>query len=1184
MRTYALCAKNLVFFATVILLPELSPGQVLALFPKSRPVKSAGTQNQGSRPLYLVLTEMAKRYKVKFNYDPDLIGSQMVSVEKSSLNNPDPEVVLNQILKPLDLSFEKVQKNDYIIFPDKKRTKESDSKSQLNLIEGIHIESSLATTTIQANPATTRAITLSTVSGTVTSGDTGEPLPGVSVSLKGTTQGAITDKDGKYSLNIPSGQENGILVFSSIGYLSEEIPLNNNTIIDIKLATDVKSLGEVVVIGYGTQKKESVTGAISSVTSKDLEHVHGSTVSATLAGKIPGASFRMADGRPGAWATVQVRNLGDPLYVIDGIQKDAGQFNNLSPNDIESMTVLKDASASVYGSRAANGVVIVTTKRGKAGSSNTINVDAYYGWQNWTRFPKTVNAAEWMTGKVEADINGSVFHTTDITPEELAKWQAGTEKGYQSFDWYKFIVKPNAPQSSININATGGSDKINYYLSLTRLDQSSVLGREFTFARTNIQSNIDAKISNRFKVGVQINGRIETRDQPGVPGSDDYWAPRFALFRNRPTERPYANDNPKYVADIGHNDTNWGIMNKAISGYWREDWRVLQSNFTGEYQLPLKGLVAKGMYSYYIADKVMNGHEYTYDAYTYDAQKDEYIRTGGSTNPWRERGVNKVLEKVVQGQLLYNNTFGKHTVGGTFVVERIERNELESWVHSVPQTNALPILQFSDMDTYDDKDEVQARIGYVGRFTYNYADKYFLEIAGRRDASWKFAPTKRWGVFPSVSAGWRISEEGFFKNLDWNVLSDLKLRASYGELGDDNINMGINADDRRFIRYPMYIPGYRYATSRVILDGQVVTGARDKGVPITNLSWFTSKITDIGLDYAFLNGRITGAVDYFYRKRTGLRERKYDILVPSEIGYSLPEENVNTDAQIGGEISALYSGKINQVTFSVGGNISYSRSRAISSYKPRFGNSWDRYRGSNEDRWSGTYWGYEVIGQFQSQAQINDYDVNIDGEGNKTLLPGDLIYKDVNGDGVINGDDERPIGYARDKNPIVNYGLSLSAAWKGFDLRADFSGGTMYSYNRQYEMRVAYQNTGNLLKELYDDRWHRADPYNIDSEWIPGKYPALRFNDGRHSNYRNSTFWLTNVKYLRLRTMEIGYSIPKALTDKIKIQRARIYVNTYNLFSIDNVRHLGVDPEIMDENGLQYPQSKLVNIGVNLSF
>lgn len=1011
--------------------------------------------------------------------------------------------------------------------------------------------------------------------------DQGKPLPGVTVVAKGTTKGTITDMDGNFSLTVDAGVS--ALIFSFVGMETSEVEIGNQQVINIVMRESSIGLEEVVAIGYGVQKKESLTGAISGVTAEELERVHSTTLSGALAGKIAGVSFRMPDGRPGASATIQIRNMGDPLYVIDGIQKDAGQFNNLSPNDIESISVLKDASAAIYGVRAANGVVVVTTKRGKKGTKNTINVDAYTGWQNWSRFPETVDAYEWMLGKAYAEMN--LDGHTNITQEELDKWKVGTEPGYQSFDWYDFIIKPNSPQTSINVSTSGGSEKINYYLSVTRLDQTSVLGREFTFGRTNVQSNIDAQITDRIKVGASINGRIETRDNPGVPGGDDYWAPRFALFRNRPTERPYANDNPEYINNIGHMAENWGLLTKEKSGYWTEDWRVLQMNFNGEYDVPIDGLSIKGTYSYYIADRLMNGHEYTYEAYSYFPETDEYRVTFSMQNPWRERGTHKVFETVLQGQINYAKDFGKHSVAATFVNERIERRDLDVWVHAVPKTNALPLIQFPDMDTYNDSDDESARIGYIGRFNYNYANKYYLELAGREDASWKFVSDKRWGFFPSGSVGWRITEENFAKNLLGDSSFDLKLRASYGELGDDNINMGINSDDPRFIGNFAYLTGYDYASQAVVMDGEIITGARDRGVPISSVGWFTSKITDIGADYSFMNGKLNGSVDYFYRKRTGLRGRKYDILVPELVGYDLPEENVESDATMGAEFSISYDGNFGDFVYAVGGNVSYARNKFLESYKPRFGNSWDHYRNSMEDRWTGTYWGYEVVGQFESFEQINSWPINNDGNGNRDMLPGDLIYKDINEDGVINHFDERPIGFPRDRNPILNFGFNLAAQYKGFDLKADFSGGSYYSYNQNWEMRWPYQNTGNLLRQFYDDRWHREDPFDLNSEWISGRYPALRFNTGWHNNYnKQSTFWLTNARYIRLRTLEIGYTVPESFVAKVGMQKVRFYVNSYNLFSLDNLKKLGVEPEVMDENGLQYPQNSMVNIGVNLSF
>lgn len=1020
------------------------------------------------------------------------------------------------------------------------------------------------------------------ISGTVAD-TTGQTLIGVAVKVKSAAGGATTDVNGRFTVTAPN--TNSVLIFTYIGYQTLEVPLNGQTTLNVRLQSSNATLQDVVVTGFGSQKKESVTGSISAVTSKDIERVHaGTTVSTTLAGKLPGLTFRMAEGRPGAGASIQIRNMGRPLYVIDGIQQDEGQFNNIAPNDIENISILKDASAAIYGVLGANGVVVVTTKKGSG--ETRINVDANYGMQNWTRFPKVVNNSyDYMLYRAEAEINR--FGSTNITQSELDKYRIGTEPGYQSFEWRDYVLKSNnnAPLSTVNVNFTGGSDKFNYYVSATNFYQNSQLGKEYEFKRNNIQSNVSAKVANGLKVSLNINGRIETRENPGVPGGDDYFLARFAVLRNKPTERPYANDNPDYLNTISNNESNYAFLNKKTSGTYRSDWRVIQTNFNAEYQIPgIKGLIAKGVYSYYYADNLVNNHEYTYDTYTYQPNNGTYLRTGGSNNPWREREQIKNINTTAQLQLNYNNTFGKHTVGGLLVAERLELHNLRNWLHAIPTSNNLPLIYFQTVDTYDDSDNTDRRVGYIARFNYSYDNRYYAEFSGRRDASYLFAPDQRVGYFPGGSVGWRITQEPFMKSLlgNSNILSDLKFRASYGVLGDYR-----NPYDSNSTVVPpfAFLPGYNYNSGSAVLGGNVIVGASDKGTLIRTLSWTKSKIFDVGADFAFLNNRLTGTVDYFYRKRTGLPAARIDRLVPSELGYGLPAENLESDAQYGEELALNYNGNIGKLRFNVGGNIAYTRSKTVDRYNPTYFNSWDKYRNSQENRFRNIDWGQQVIGQFESQEQINNYPVNIDGKGNSSLIPGDLIYKDQNGDGKIDGYDERPIGFGYGQQPNINFGFTLGASYKNIDFRADFSGASGYTWFQNWETRWAFQNDGNL-NSIFEDRWHRANPFDVNSAWIPGKYPANRYNPGTsHSNYdRNSTYWLHNITYLRARTIEIGYSLPASILTKVHIRRARVYVNGYNMFSFDNMKQYSLDPETIDDNGLQFPQSRVLSFGVNLSF
>ncbi|MCH7408273.1 TonB-dependent receptor [Belliella sp. DSM 111904] len=1017
-----------------------------------------------------------------------------------------------------------------------------------------------------------------TVRGVVVSGTDQEQIPGVSVLVKGTTIGVATDIDGAFTINVPD--ENSVLIFSFVGYKSQEVQVGSRSLINITLEEDLSSLEEVVVVGYGTQTKATVTGAIGEVRKEDLALTPSVTTGEALVGRVQGVTFRQGDARPGSSVSLQIRNMGQPLYVIDGIPSEAGQFNNLGQNDIESISILKDGAAAIYGMRAANGVVIVTTKRGKMNTKPQININSYYGAQNFTRFPRPANAYQFVRAQVESDVN--LTGTTSWTPDELERWRLGEEPGYQSTDYYDFIMRPNVPQYNLNASAAGGSEGVKYFFSVNHLNQDALL-EDFNFRRTNFQSNIEMSLTDGLTVGAQISGRLETRDFAGVPGLDDYFNPFLSVFAMWPTERPYANDNPNYVnADVHNINVNPATYRRDITGFNVEEWRSMRGNFFAEYDFGF-GLTAKGTYSYTFTNLDFDGFEYTYDAYRYDEETDTYLTRPewGNQNPWRERRKRNIQERVAQFQLDYNKSWNGHNLQGVLGYERWDNQQHYMVVHTVPPNNYIPIMSFADQDVLIDEIFEEAREGYFGRLNYNYREKYLVELIARYDGSFLFAPGSRFGFFPSASVGWRLSDERFMEGLKGNWLENLKIRASIGQMGSDRLL------NNSFLVNPFsYFAGYDFragAGGSAVLDGSLVQGVDPRGLPITTLSWIVNTNQNIGIDMSLFRGKVNASFDAFARKRTGLPAARYDVLLPNEVGYGLPAENLESDVQKGIEGMVGFNGRMGKVDFEIAANATFARAMILDRYRPRFSNSWNQYRSDVEGRWQNIRWGYEIDGRFTSQEQIDNYPVDIDGRGNRTLLPGDFIFRDVNGDGVINHLDERPIGYAEGANPYVSYGLNGNFKYKGFNLAFNFAGGSMQTFNRYWELRYPFQNNGNSPDFMFEDRWHREDPFDPNSEWIPGHYPAIRRDFGNVNYNRHSTFWQTNIRYMRLRNLEVGYQFPQTIMDKFFVQQMRVYVNGTNLFSIDNVGNFGIDPEIGSANGLVYPQQRIYTLGLNLT-
>jgi len=509
-------------------------------------------------------------------------------------------------------------------------------------------------------------------------------------------------------------------------------------------------------------------------------------------------------------------------------------------------------------------------------------------------------------------------------------------------------------------------------------------------------------------------------------------------------------------------------------------------------------------------------------------------------------------------------------------MESIKRDQPEHFIHSTPTSNTLHLIDVDEIVEFNDYgNRTEARLGYTFRANYDFASKYLLEFSGRYDGSWKFPPNHRWGFFPSGSAGWRISEESFWKDSKLsNIVNDFKIRGSYGLLGDDNLGDSYKEFD--------FLGGYNYKDGGSTIDGAYVVGSVPRGLPVTTISWIKAKILDVGFDVSFLNNRLSGQFDFFRRTRDGLPDRRYDVLIPAEAGFDLPYENLKSDVHTGYDLSIRWNDNVEDFYYSIGANMTYSRFLDWNQYKPRFGNSWHYYRNSIDERYGNLNWMLESDGQFQSWEEIAAWPIDNDRQGNKTIRPGDIKYVDQNGDGVINGMDERPLGYREGGTPIVNFGLNFSFQWKGFDLAFDLTGGGLNSRYQDYEQRNPFHDGGNNAQYYMEDTWHLADITDPNSTLIPGKYPTLLIGNSGHSNYWKSDFWMHNVRYMKLRNLEFGYSLPKSILAKAFITDLRLYVSGQNLLTLTNTH--GIDPEIENSAGLAYPTTRIVNLGLTLKF
>ncbi len=991
-----------------------------------------------------------------------------------------------------------------------------------------------------------------TLTGKVTDTD-GKALPGVSILIKGTTQGTATDIDGKYSIHVKTGQT---LVFSFIGYKTQEVVYNGQKTLNLVLKEETTTLGEVVAVGYTTQRKATISGSVATVKSEKLAVAPIASASNSLAGKLPGLISLQSSGQPGYdQASLSIRGFGNALVIVDGVESD---FNNIDVGEIESVTILKDASASIYGSRAGNGVILVTTKRG-ANEKPTINLNMSYTLQGITMMPKPASAGQFAEMKAEAWLqSGKPPDQVPYTEEEIQKYYDGTDPLYPNTDWYDYLIRDWAPQQNYSMSVRGGSNRIKYYGYVGYLNQETIWKRNGgNYGRYNFQSNLDARITDNLKLRFDMTYIYENRAFPWRPQNSDVWQDFWNTWPIYPATLP---DQTKIsYADGAGTGGAHVTTNRAISGYSDTKTHNLKGTISLNYSFDkfMKGLSAKAFVN---GVQSFTGNKHftkPVDFYTYDPESDTYTLAGSlgkKASMTQRRGQSRVITG--QFSMMYDNQIApNHHLTALALYEVIDYYSDYISVYRrdflTPSIDQLFAGSTEGMTNYGAASEM-GRKSYVGRINYSYKNRYLVETILRADASAKFPPSRRWGYFPSVSVGWRLSEEPFMQKLD--KLDNLKMRLSYGRSGNDGVG--------NF----QYLSGYKLG-HLYILNNQVLQGLVSTGLPNPDLTWENISVYNAGLDFSFFNKQIYGSGDVFYRIREGIPATRITSL-PSSFGASLPPENINSLNNRGFEFQLGTSGNTHGLTYDINGQLSWSRAQWMHYEEPEYDDPDQKRIYKNSGRWTDRQYGYISDGLFTSQEEIDALDFDQDQQGNISLRPGDIRYVDVNKDGILDWKDQVEIGKGVVPHWMVGFNVSLS--YRNFDLYTLFQGAFGY-YNY---VTLLHGNVPPAI--MYDLRWteENNDPH--------ASVPRL---GGAATNNLVSDFYYKKAGYMRLKNMSLGYNLPKHWLESANIEKVRIYFSGVNLLTFDKLRKYHIDPESPSGRaGYYYPQQRTLSFGIDMSF
>ncbi|MBP3343862.1 MAG: TonB-dependent receptor [Bacteroidales bacterium] len=1064
-----------------------------------------------NEPIVKAMSEIEKKTGYKFVYSPSIVElSKKVSV---SLTNEDLSNVLKEVFKGVDVTYE--IKGTQIILKVAEQTPQSRQKQQ-DIVRKVK------------------------VTGTVTD-ENDQPVSYVTVmSAKNPKNGTMTDDNGKYTLELTTDDA---VRFSFIGYKDVDINVGKKSVVDCRLEPDTENLDEIVVVAFGEQRKAAMSSSVSTVKSNEIMKSPVSNISNALAGRVTGLTTMQGSGQPGSdESTMYIRGAGtwnssEPLYVIDGVERNQAQFLRIDPSEVESFTILKDAAATaLYGSKAANGVIVLTTKRGKEGQMR-INVNTSLTLNTPTRTPEYLDSYESLVLYNEALVNdgGEPLYSQ----EDLMHYKNQDDPyRYPNTDWYDLMMKEVTPQVNVSANIRGGSKTVRYFISGSymyqdgqlKTSQGRIYNPKFSYERYTFRSNVDIMVTKHFTISLDLGGGITDRTQPS-DGSDI-----FAYMNRIPSWiMPATNPDGSYAGT-----TDFPSENPYYRLNTRGNYRVKNNTITSSIKLEydfssvIKGLSASVRAAY--DSNFGNQKTWTETVPTY-----QLLSPAGKEEKYE--------------QLLERKFFGTGS-GSTSSTRKIYGEASLKWNRTF-KNHSISVLGIANLSEYRTTTSTPYNsISYIARINYAYKQKYFLEANGAYRGSENFAPGHRFGFFPSVSAGWNVHNEKFMK--DVKFINNLKLRASFGVTGNDYANT-------RFIykegKWKTGTSGYAYFGDEL---GSSYGYSTEPVIANPGATWETAYQTNIGLDVTFFKKRINFTVDRFFEKRTGILMSPNS--TPSLLGIGVSDMNIGKVNKDGWEFELGYRQNVGKNwSYYAKGNFSFVKNEIIFKDEPEDTPEWLKAEGHA----LGQYWGYVVEGFFRNQEEINNSPAqNVGG----APIPGDFKYKDIDGNGIINEDDKVIIGYP--KIPRITYGVSLGFAYKGFSFDAHFQGSAQSSVFLSNYLMYEFYNRGKVL-DIHKGRW---TPETAET----ATYPALHIGATSQNHVRN-TFYQKDNPYLRLKSVEIAYTLESKGLKKVGLQSLRTYINGVNLMTWDKLKV--VDPETpTGSTGAVYPQTMGVSLGFNFTF